>query len=269
MKGISLNETGVSEQSTGRGLAEGMVQAASNIRIVCESLKRQMRKSAGTESPEAQMCFSALEQSALWLTRAAENQQDVMEANGEELLPAFAMLELGEQFRKALALVREHPTAEGKTLTYTHDLSQSDCVIADPQFADRILLNLVSNALKFGSNVEVRLLKQEKELLLTVQDDGPGIPDEVMEHLFEPYVTDRLPYQQGGGVGLGLALTAKLCRQMDWELRIETGKDGTCVSVDIPKGDAFSARLDSPLSSLAFDAEQEQRVAQELSVLML
>lgn len=265
MKRTTLNDA----VAVGHGLTDGMLQAASNIRIVCESLKRQMKQNSKEQSAEAQLCFSTLEQSALWLTRAAENQQDVIENDEENLLPAFSMVHLGQQFQKAVAWVRENPAAKGKILIYEDNSTENDFVSADVRFADRVFLNLVSNALKFGQTIKVQLQKEERDLLLTVRDDGPGIPDAVMEHLFEPYVTDHLPCQQGGGVGLGLALTAKLCDRLSWKIQIETGKQGTCVSVHIPQGNAFSAGLDSPKSSLAFDAEQAQRVAQELSVLLL
>jgi len=98
----------------------------------------------------------------------------------------------------------------------------------------QVLLNLVTNAVEAspaGEEVTLRVEKMGENLLLTVRDKGDGIPREVMEHLFEPFVTAK----GGGGVGLGLYLSHKLVESMGGTIGVESqeGK-GTVFRVMLP-----------------------------------
>ena len=72
---------------------------------------------------------------------------------------------------------------------------------ADPEHVKRILLNLLRNAAQAGARVEVRGETLRGEVVITVSDDGPGIPEGMMARIFEPFVTDK---EQGAGLGLAI-----------------------------------------------------------------
>ena len=64
--------------------------------------------------------------------------------------------------------------------------------------------NLIDNALKYGKNAHLRIDDNAHEFVLTVDDEGPGVPEQRMEQIFEPHF--RLAgQQQGYGLGLGIA----------------------------------------------------------------
>ena len=78
---------------------------------------------------------------------------------------------------------------------------------ARPTALKRCLGNLLSNAAKYGTNPAVALEDAPDELVIRILDDGPGIPPEMLEQVFEPFF--RLESSRNadtGGVGLGLSI---------------------------------------------------------------
>jgi two-component system osmolarity sensor histidine kinase EnvZ len=79
-----------------------------------------------------------------------------------------------------------------------------------PQAIVRALENLVSNALRFGRRVEVRLIFLERSLWILVEDDGPGIPPERRDEALRPFtrLEEARDPNRGAGVGLGLSIAS-------------------------------------------------------------
>ncbi|HYC72725.1 MAG TPA: sensor histidine kinase, partial [Opitutaceae bacterium] len=97
-----------------------------------------------------------------------------------------------------------------------------------------IASNLVQNAAlaRPGGRVDVDLREEDGDLILTVADDGPGLPEAIRARLFEPGVTGR-----AGGTGLGLAISRLLARQIDGDLElVNTGPLGTVFRATVPRG---------------------------------
>jgi signal transduction histidine kinase len=93
-------------------------------------------------------------------------------------------------------------------------------VFIAPSALRRVLINLVSNGFKHGKNVRVRL----SESVVRVIDDGPGIPAEYREQVFQPFFRlDQSRSQLTGGSGLGLAIVQQLCEAHGWRIGIEDG----------------------------------------------
>ncbi len=79
-------------------------------------------------------------------------------------------------------------------------------ILAKPQALRRCLTNLIANAVKFGSHATV-LLDDGAALVIRVRDDGPGIPEEELERVFEPfYRLESSRNRDTGGSGLGLSI---------------------------------------------------------------
>lgn len=76
---------------------------------------------------------------------------------------------------------------------------------ADPDHVKRVLLNLLRNALQAGERARVRVVRSDDRIVVSVSDDGPGVPPELRERIFEPFVTDRAQ-----GAGLGLAIVRRV-----------------------------------------------------------
>lgn len=101
----------------------------------------------------------------------------------------------------------------------------------------RALVNLVENAVKYGDCARIRLVGETKDAVLTIEDDGPGIPESHKDHVFEPFVRlETSRSRETGGVGLGLALVRSVIRAHDGSVALEnvTGR-GLRVKVTLPK----------------------------------
>ncbi|MEX1224159.1 MAG: HAMP domain-containing sensor histidine kinase, partial [Pirellulales bacterium] len=88
----------------------------------------------------------------------------------------------------------------------------------------QVVLNLITNgldSLEPGGVVQVELAEREGQAELTLVDNGCGMTDEVMQHLFEPFFTRR---RSGQGTGLGLSIVYRIIADHDGE--IEAASDG-------------------------------------------
>jgi two-component system, OmpR family, osmolarity sensor histidine kinase EnvZ len=86
-------------------------------------------------------------------------------------------------------------------------------VIVRPDAFRRLLYNLVGNALRHGTQVRVDVQHESRWLLIHVDDDGTGIPEEKREEVFKPFVRlDDARNQDEGGSGLGLAIARDIAR---------------------------------------------------------
>jgi two-component system, OmpR family, osmolarity sensor histidine kinase EnvZ len=91
-----------------------------------------------------------------------------------------------------------------------------------PQAVTRAVENLVSNACRYGNLVEVRMAFQAQSLRITVEDDGPGIPEEQREEALRPFtrLEDSRDPNRGGGVGLGLSIASDTALSHGGSLRL-------------------------------------------------
>lgn len=98
-------------------------------------------------------------------------------------------------------------------------------VRAHPASLRRIVGNLVGNALRYGQRAHLGLEVVAEGVALHVDDEGPGIPPELLEHVFQPWV--RLPGErQPGGSGLGLAIARDLAQREGGTLTLSNRSEG-------------------------------------------
>lgn len=110
----------------------------------------------------------------------------------------------------------------------------------DPTRLRQIINNLLSNAIKFTTKgtITLRLLPDNMYLIVEVEDTGIGIAKEQQQRLFRAFSqADDSIHRRFGGTGLGLALSARLTKEMQGEItvRSELGK-GSCFSLKLPLG---------------------------------
>lgn len=113
------------------------------------------------------------------------------------------------------------------------------CVLqGQPEAVKRALRNLIENAVNYGEQAEVTLATTDTEAVVTIVDQGPGIPEADRERVFEPfYRLEHSRSRETGGAGLGLAIARTLIRGMGGDIRLGAGPggQGLQVSVTLPK----------------------------------
>jgi signal transduction histidine kinase len=139
--------------------------------------------------------------------------------------------------------------ARSKSVSYQCD-SPSGSVYArtDPDKLRQIMINLISNAVKFtpaGGRVRVSFTVRRQAVSIHVEDNGPGIPREKQDAVFEPFVQlDRGLTRTNDGTGLGLAISRGLARGMGGDIQLRSDVDvGSVFTVTIPLA---PARTSSP-----------------------
>ncbi|KOP71465.1 histidine kinase [Lysinibacillus sp. FJAT-14745] len=101
---------------------------------------------------------------------------------------------------------------------------------ADELLLKRILDNLITNAKKYtpdGTKVNVEAQNIGQEIMLTITDQGPGIPQEKLDNLFERYYRGTNTTDDTAGTGLGLAITKQLIDLHDGTISVQSGSEGT------------------------------------------
>lgn len=110
-------------------------------------------------------------------------------------------------------------------------------VKADSVELEQVLFNLVRNALdavegQVSAVVEVQLYIEATDAFIDVRDNGRGVPPEIRQQIFEPFITDKK-----GGTGLGLALSQRLTDQMGGEISLIEDAEKTIFRVRLPISD--------------------------------
>jgi two-component system, OmpR family, osmolarity sensor histidine kinase EnvZ len=152
---------------------------------------------------------------------------------------AFARGDAGEQavgtdLRVLLEELRSDAERQGYGLTL--DIVGDPIVTVRPDAFRRLLFNLVANAARHGDRVEISANHETRWLVLHVDDDGPGIPPEMREEVFKPFVRlDEARNQDEGGSGLGLAIARDIARSHGGDIALsESPLGGLRATVRLP-----------------------------------
>lgn len=114
-------------------------------------------------------------------------------------------------------------------------------IYADSDKLEKILTNLISNALKFtdnGGSVHVELRELPQDITLTIRDTGIGIPEQLRDKIFDPFVSSAKKHTDNKeGLGIGLSITREYVHLHSGKITVDSRQnEGTTFTVTIPKG---------------------------------
>ncbi|MBX3597082.1 MAG: PAS domain-containing protein [Rhizobiaceae bacterium] len=129
--------------------------------------------------------------------------------------------------------------AAAKSITVKTDIAESISVYADKRAMKQIIINLLSNAVKFtgeGGEISLKARRTGKALILSIEDNGCGIPKSALRKLGRPFEQVQNQFSKNHtGSGLGLAISRSLAELHGGALKIRSAEGaGTIVSVRIP-----------------------------------
>jgi signal transduction histidine kinase len=137
--------------------------------------------------------------------------------------PCFRPHRLHEIIQRVLELLAMQ--ARNRNIRLEREFgATSDLLFCDEEQMVQVLLNLLMNPLQIlsgGGEIVVRTRRTATELILEVDDDGPGIPEEQRKRVFDPFFTQR-----EGGIGLGLTVAQQIVRAHGATLVAEASPQG-------------------------------------------
>ena len=142
------------------------------------------------------------------------------------------------------------------------DADFNGSVIADQSKMTQVLRNLLGNAVKFapdGSTIEIDAKRRENSIVVSIQDRGPGIPEDEIESIFDKFIQSSTTGNTSGGTGLGLAICREIIDAHEGHIwaRNRPG-EGAVFSFEIPLDPSHAAPSedadDSPSEEVAAPA---------------
>ena len=151
----------------------------------------------------------------------------------------------GKPVDLAALVTEEVERSDGGRVPVTARTAGPCVVTGEGEGLRRLLRNLIDNAMRYAkSGVEVAAGREDSEAVLTVSDDGPGIPEADRERAFDRFVrldaARSRDETQAGGAGLGLAIVRAIARTHGGSAYLEGGAPGLRAVVRLPAGDAVS-----------------------------
>lgn len=142
------------------------------------------------------------------------------------------------------AIVRPILSRRAQALAITTSLVTTDRIRGDARAVKQILINLLTNASKYGrseGHVWLELGRQDNRATITVIDDGPGISPRDLPHVFDPFYRGISPMnakpvsEDVDGTGLGLAIVKTMAERMDGAVTMDSSAEtGTRVMIALP-----------------------------------
>jgi two-component system, OmpR family, sensor histidine kinase VicK len=134
---------------------------------------------------------------------------------------------------------RAETLARGHGASFEAHLSGEGYLRADPARIEQAVLILVDNAAKYspaGERVTLTAKTESGELLIRVEDRGPGIPEEHLPHIFERFFRDdKARARKQGGAGLGLSIARTIAQAHGGRIEAESHVgEGTKMSLHLP-----------------------------------
>lgn len=167
-------------------------------------------------------------------------------ARPDESDEAPAPIATGLVLRDTLELLRAHPSVRAAKVV--DEIEPKDLVdaLAAPRPLGQIFMNLMINAAQAcgdveGAEIRIRRELHARDLVLWVEDNGPGVPAALREQIFDPFFTTK-PLSEG--TGLGLAISRALAERMGGDLSVgEASGGGAAFMLRLPRAGAASPKV--------------------------
>jgi signal transduction histidine kinase len=198
----------------------------------------QRAEKLGLTEEERSTLLDMIEQGGKKMNRLVDDLLDLDRLDRGNIQPERTPTDVGELARK---IAHELPGMESHPIRVEAD---DVLVDVDAGKVERVIENLLVNARRHtpaGTAVHIRVHGRSNGVVLVVEDEGPGIPDDLKEALFEPF---RQGAAGGRGVGIGLSLVRKFAELHGGTAHVEDGEHGGARFVITLPGDVTEMPAD-------------------------
>jgi len=214
---------------------------------------------ASAERDELREFFHNVESSAETLLRLVNDLLDLAKLEAGRLCFEFAPTSLGALID---VIVDEFKSlcSEQKIVIHYAQPESDTTVVLDADRIGQVIRNLLSNAVKFspaGGAVHVRARRVAQAVLVSVRDEGPGIPPDELEAVFDKFVQSSKTKSGKGGTGLGLSICREIVAGHGGRIWAENNAAAGCIFY-------FELPLVAPASAAAGDEDSVARSPRQL-----
>jgi signal transduction histidine kinase len=196
-------------------------------------LQRRVKEEGGL-TPRNQRTLNVIVEQSLRLSRMIAALLDIRRIEHGQLTIEQVPLDLAALSRRVIDEIQ--PTLSYHEVVYTND--QPVMIVGDELRLEQVLYNLISNAAKYSAHqttIMVEVQQQGTEAELRVRDEGMGIPEASIPHLFDRYY--RVPHTQHhiSGMGIGLYVVKEIISLHGGAIHVESVVgEGSCFTVRLP-----------------------------------
>ena len=208
------------------------------LQLIIEPIRLLLKDSGGALSVTEKEDLKRVTQYGHKLLRLVDQLLDLTRMQNQKLPLHLQRINIGQYLNAIIGLFEALAKKKGVLLSF-HG-SKTFWADVDPEKIQDIMENLVSNAIKFSNDsgrVEITLEQDAADMLIVVADEGVGIPEHDVPHIFEPYFRasspDRL-WADGSGVGLAYVKELVQLHQGTIVVESEEGK-GSCFTLRFPR----------------------------------
>ena len=162
---------------------------------------------------------------------------DISKLEAGEISLNYAELNFKELIHSIVGMIQPQTSQKGLKLLLKMDENIA-FIYSDEQRIKQIIKNLLSNALKFTSSGAIRIIvsKEDDNVKIEVSDDGIGIAQDKLEHIFDRFKqADGSTTRKFGGTGLGLAISKELTQLLEGSLEVKSEVNvGTTFTITLP-----------------------------------
>lgn len=236
---------------------------------IAEGLINKLLRSGEANTSDTQYHLSIAKRNLLRLNDMVNQIIDLTKSDKNHLTLRRDYYEADKLVSVSVESFRSLAEYHGHKFEFIPD-ARKTILFVDRSKMEVIFNNLISNAIKFtpdGGNIKIITSKSDEKFELFVQDNGPGIPEDEVEAVFERFHRiKRIDADYVEGMGVGLELSRTLARLHNGDIKVEQSyKHGACFKLSLPAAKTLDTEVSSVADSLDEDLLYVEKEAEQIS----
>lgn len=244
------NEKNAREKEAAAILAKNEQLRANLLRAISHDLRTPLTSISGNASnllsngkefddATRQQIYADIYDDSLWLVNLVENLLSVTRIEEGQMSLRLSAELMDEVIAEALAHTNRKRTTHTIKVYNTEELLLARI---DARLIVQVFINIVDNALKYtpdGSEIAITVKKKEQQIMISIADNGPGIPDEIKPRIFDMFYTGSNKIADSRrSLGLGLSLCKSIIHAHGGEITVMDNRpQGTVFTFTLPAGE--------------------------------